>query len=105
MADLCACFQHAVVHALERGLQRALEMASPRPRSLLAGGGVIRNAAVRDMLQRFASAQGLSLHLAAPRHCTDNAAMIGALAALRLAAGERDSLALPAEPQSSLAHA
>ena len=105
VADLCAGFQHAVVQALQRGLERALEGSETRPKSLLAGGGVIRNVAMRAMLERFASSNGLSLHLAAARHCTDNAAMIGALAALRMAAGESDPLDLPAEPQSSLAHA
>jgi N6-L-threonylcarbamoyladenine synthase len=102
-ADLCASFQRAVVRALEAGLARALE-AHPA-KALLAGGGVIRNAAVRAMLERFAKERDLALHLSHPRHCTDNAAMIGALAALRLAAGEHDSLGLPAEPQSALAHA
>jgi N6-L-threonylcarbamoyladenine synthase len=101
VADLCASFQAAVVRALEKGLERALE-AHPAS-TLLAGGGVIRNGAVRAMLERLAARRGLTLHLAAARHCTDNAAMIGALAALRLAAGESDPLSLPAEPLSSLA--
>ena len=103
IADLCASFQRAVAKALEAGLARALE-ANPAT-ALLAGGGVIRNGAVRAMLERFARERGLALHLSHPRHCTDNAAMIGALAALRLMAGERDPLGLPAEPQSALTHA
>ena len=103
VADLCASFQRAVVEALEKGLARALD-AHPAA-SLLAGGGVIRNGAVRAMLERFAGERGIALHLSHPRHCTDNAAMIGALAALRLAAGEHDPLDLPAEPLSQIAHA
>jgi N6-L-threonylcarbamoyladenine synthase len=101
VANLCASFQAAVVRALEKGLERALD-AHPAP-TLLAGGGVIRNGAVRAMLERLAARRGLSLHLSAPRHCTDNAAMIGALAALRLQAGESDPLWLPAEPLSVIA--
>jgi N6-L-threonylcarbamoyladenine synthase len=100
VANLCASFQAAVVRALEDGLERALD-AHPAT-TLLAGGGVIRNNAVRTMLERLAERRGILLHLAAPRHCTDNAAMIGALAALRLAAGESDPLSLPAEPLSSI---
>ena len=103
VAGLCASFQRAVVEALEKGLSRALD-AHPAA-TLLAGGGVIRNGAVRAMLERFARERGIALHLSHPRHCTDNAAMIGALAALRLAAGERDPLGLPAEPLSQIAHA
>jgi N6-L-threonylcarbamoyladenine synthase len=100
VANLCASFQTAVVRALEKGLERALD-AHPAA-TLLAGGGVIRNGAVRAMLERLADRRGIALHLAAARHCTDNAAMIGALAALRLAAGESDPLSLPAEPLSSI---
>jgi len=100
LADLAAGFQRAVVRALERRLRTAVERQAPR--SLLAGGGVVRNAAVRAMLQDLANAAGIALHLAHPRHCTDNAAMIGALAALRLGAGERDPLWTPCEPLSAL---
>ena len=102
-ADLCAAFQRAVVRALERGVRGAIDRMQPR--SLLAGGGVIRNGAVRAMLEHVASASGLPLHLAAPAHCTDNAAMIGALALLRLQAGQRDGLELASEPQSLLSRA
>lgn len=103
VADLAASFQRAVVRALENGLRRAFE-ARPAS-SLIAGGGVVRNEAVRAMLARVAADHGAVLHLAQPRHYTDNAAMIGALAALRLAAGERDDLSLAAEPFSLLSRA
>ena len=103
MADLAASFQRAVVRALETGLRRALE-TNPSA-SLIAGGGVVRNQAVRDMLAKVASDHGATLHLAQAQHCTDNAAMIGALAALRLAAGEHDDLSLSAEPFSLLSRA
>ena len=99
-ADLCASFQRAVTRALERGVRSAVERL--RPGSLLAGGGVVRNGSVRSMLERVAADAGIPLHLAAPAHCTDNAAMIGALAALRLRAGESDPLSIASEPQSLL---
>jgi N6-L-threonylcarbamoyladenine synthase len=102
-ADLCAAFQRAVIQALERGVRGAIDRIGPR--SLLAGGGVIRNGAVRAMLERVASDAGIQLHLAAPAHCTDNAAMIGALALLRLQAGQHDGLDLASEPQSLLSRA
>ncbi len=102
-ANLAAGFQRAVVRALERRLRNALTRHAPR--SLLAGGGVVRNAAVRTMLQELATFAGIPLHLAHPRHCTDNAAMIGALGALRLRAGARDPLSTPCEPLSALGSA
>ncbi len=102
-ADLCAAFQRAVVRALERGVRGAVERLQPR--ALLAGGGVIRNGAVRAMLERVAAEHGTSLHLSAPAHCTDNAAMIGALALLRLQAGHADPLGLASEPLSQIARA
>ncbi len=103
VADLAASFQRAVVRALEAGLRRAFE-TNPSA-SLIAGGGVVRNQAVRAMLAKVASDHGATLHLAQAQHCTDNAAMIGALAALRLAAGEHDALSLSAEPFSLLSRA
>ena len=100
VADLAAGFQRAIVRALERRLRTAADRHTPR--SLLAGGGVVRNAAVRSMLREVATSAGIALHLAHPRHCTDNASMIGALAALRLRAGHRDPLSMPCEPLSAL---
>lgn len=102
-ADLCAAFQRAVVRSLERGVRSAVDRL--RPRSLLAGGGVIRNGAVRAMLEQVAADSQVPLHLSAPAHCTDNAAMIGALAALRLQAGQADPLELASEPLSLIARA
>jgi N6-L-threonylcarbamoyladenine synthase len=102
-ADLCASFQFAVVRALERSVRGAVERVQPR--SLLAGGGVIRNGAVRAMLGLVAAESGIPLHLSAPEHCTDNAAMIGALACLRLQAGHADPLDLASEPLSLIARA
>ncbi len=100
-ADLAASFQRAIVHALEVGLQRTIPKFQAK--SLLAGGGVIRNNQVRAMLLRVADQHLIALHLAEPHHCTDNAAMIGALAALRFAEGHSDPLSLSAEPLSLLA--
>ncbi|MCE9620284.1 MAG: tRNA (adenosine(37)-N6)-threonylcarbamoyltransferase complex transferase subunit TsaD [Planctomycetes bacterium] len=99
-ADLAASFQRGVVQGLEKCLRSAWE-AHPA-RSICAGGGVIRNESVRTMLQDFALREKVPLFLSPKEYCTDNAVMIGGLALLRLAAGERDDLSLAAEPLSRL---
>lgn len=92
-ADLAASFQRAAIAALRRNLRRTVEQV-PDARSLLVGGGVVANTAVRGMLAEVASAADLELVIPATRWCQDNGAMIAALGALRLAAGRTDDLSL-----------
>ncbi len=99
-ADLAASFQRGVVRGLEKSLRAAWQTHPCL--SLCAGGGVIRNESVRDMLQAFAHTMNVPLFLSPKEFCTDNAVMIGGLALLRLAAGEHDDLSLAAEPLSQL---
>jgi N6-L-threonylcarbamoyladenine synthase len=82
-ADLAAAYQRAIVEALVRRVERALERTG-RTR-LALGGGVAANAALRARLGDL----GVELFLPAPELCTDNAAMIAA------AALERPPLAYP----------
>lgn len=102
-ADLAAGFERAIVETirikLERALRRLAEEGRPA-RSLVAGGGVVANESMRSMLGEVAADANLEQRLPHPRHCVDNAAMIAAAASVRLAAGESDSLATPAEPLS-----
>lgn len=83
-------FQDAVVHQL---LDRIRHYAKERkPRSLLLGGGVACNSALRAACAKFGEKAGLAVAFPSPRYSTDNAAMI-ALAGLRhFAAGRRDPL-------------
>jgi N6-L-threonylcarbamoyladenine synthase len=74
--DLVASFQRAVVTALLRGLERAVQ--ERRPRSLLLTGGVAANSLLRAEAARTAQALGLPLFVPPVALSTDNAAMIGA---------------------------
>jgi N6-L-threonylcarbamoyladenine synthase len=98
--DLVASFQRAVVTAL---LQRFRSQAQRRrPRSLLVTGGVAANTLLRGEAARLAGELGLPLHVPPIALSTDNAAMIGAAAFLRLARGERAGWDLNADPRLPL---
>jgi len=72
-------------------------------RSIVLGGGVAANAALRSRLLGEAEALGIPVVIPRPGLCTDNGAMIGAAAARRFAAGERAGLDLDARPSLPLA--
>jgi N6-L-threonylcarbamoyladenine synthase len=73
-ADLAASYERAIVEALARRTERALERTGLR--RLALGGGVAANGPLRERLA------GLGVELCAPppQLCTDNAAMIAAVA-------------------------
>lgn len=97
-ADLCASFQESVCESLVNRMDRAAEIqlnstAEPIQHWVLTGG-VAANSRLRFLAQK--SADRLGLHLIVPpnRYCTDNAAMIGYVGAVRLMRGERSPMDL-----------
>ena len=87
VAELSWGFQDAVVDVLVTKTIRAAEETGAR--SIVLGGGVAANGALRTRLAGEAEARGLPLIVPRPALCTDNGAMIGAAGARRFAAGER----------------
>jgi N6-L-threonylcarbamoyladenine synthase len=85
VADVAASFQRAVVEVLVRKAVRAARARSLKVISL--AGGVACNGALRAALEKECAQNGLVLAAAPPILCTDNAAMIAAVAALKEAAG------------------
>lgn len=80
LSDLCASIQAAIVDVL---VTKTLRAATRLGVSLVtASGGVTCNRALRRQLQDACNRHGLQLRLADPTYCTDNAAMVGALAEL-----------------------
>jgi N6-L-threonylcarbamoyladenine synthase len=70
-------------------------------RSLLICGGVARNKRLRTEFERRSRAANLGSYIPSPKLCTDNAAMVGALALARIKSGEKmkSSLDLDAYPR------
>ena len=100
-AELAWGFQDAVVDVLITKAARAARDGGAR--SIVLGGGVAANTALRARLMAEADALGIPLIVPRPALCTDNGAMIGAAGARRFAAGERARLDLDARPSLPLA--
>jgi N6-L-threonylcarbamoyladenine synthase len=87
--DLCASVQAAIVEVLVTKTIRAARRLGVG--CVTASGGVACNRALRAGLFSACQREGVSLHLAQPALCTDNAAMIGILAERKLQLGKESS--------------
>lgn len=103
VADVCRSFEDAVVEVLVGKTARAFEACTPHPRSLLVGGGVVANAALRARLMA-AFGDSLDVRLPPLAWTTDNAAMIAAAGAARLArvGAVKNLFAVDADPNHRL---
>lgn len=98
IADIAASFQAAVVEPLVVKAIAAADRVGVR--EVVVGGGVAANSSLRESLAVACRAAGLRLHLTPMKYCTDNAAMIAALAYHQLRAGRVGTLNI--EPRSGL---
>ena len=89
-ADLAASFQHSIVEALARRVERGLRETGLE--RLAIGGGVAANAPLRERLESL----GVGLRVPPIELCTDNAAMIGSAARFIEPLSFADALALDA---------
>jgi len=101
VADLCASFEAAVADCVRDRVVRAMSIMDLQPladseprdhRHLVVAGGVAANLRLRAGLQNLCTERGYTFHAPPLTLCSDNAAMIAWVGALRFARGETDPL-------------
>ncbi len=100
VGDVAASFQAAIVDVLVDKLVEAARETGIG--TVVAGGGVAANSALRGRLLDLAVAGDLRVVLPRIDLCTDNAAMVGAVAAYRLASDGPTPLDAPVVPNLRL---
>ncbi len=103
-ADAARAFEDAAVDTLVIKCERAIEATGTG--TLVVAGGVGANRQLRARMLAMGERRGVRVVYPRVEYCTDNAAMIALLGELRLAAGERDDLAIRARarwPMTELA--
>jgi len=89
IADVAASFREAVIDVLtSKAIAACKDYGVPR---LLLGGGVVANARLREVAQQRADSAGVELRIPAFSLCTDNGAMIAALASELIMEGAEPS--------------
>lgn len=84
--DIIASYQEAVTDALTTRMQRALKKY--RCASFACAGGVSLNGPLRAKMTALSKKTGIPLKLSGPKLCTDNAAMIAGVAAIKVMTGQ-----------------
>jgi len=104
LEDLAASFEHVVADVLvERSIRCAMENGL---KTLVMVGGVAANKRLRAMMSHATSVAGIDIHMAPKAYCTDNAAMIGTAALMRLESeGSSSSIQLGVSPRWPLEQA
>ena len=99
IADIAASFQAAVVDVLIKKTQRAAKKISAK--TILLGGGVAANSALRAALQQMCDDMKppTKLLVAPKQYCTDNAVMVASLAYYKFKTGLFADLTL--EPKAN----
>jgi N6-L-threonylcarbamoyladenine synthase len=92
LPDFLASFEAGVVRALLEKVAEAVDRF--RPVSLILCGGVARNKRLRAGFAELARESGLGAFIPSPQFCTDNAAMVGALAREKMRGKKRPPLSL-----------
>ena len=98
IADIAASFQAAVIDVLVAKCKRAADKINAK--TVLLGGGVAANSALRDGLTQMCQNENLKLLIAPKKLCTDNAVMVASLAYHKFKDGIFADLTLEAKARS-----
>ncbi len=107
MADAAFALQFRISEILERNLRSAIERFmgdfhnDNLAKAIVFAGGVSANSFIRSRLEQLCGEYSLQLLTAPPILCTDNGAMVAALAHELFKSGKRDNLALDASSIST----
>jgi N6-L-threonylcarbamoyladenine synthase len=96
-ADIAHAFQEAVVQTMAIKCRRA--MAETGYKTLIMAGGVSANTRLRELLEHELAKVSAKVYYARHEFCTDNGAMIAYAGAVRLNAGQSQSLAVNVFPR------
>ena len=91
---LAAKFQNTVLMEITEHVRNALEIFPVK--SLVLGGGVACNMALREALKKEVGSFGVELRVPPPKYCSDNGAMIAGLGAYQLSQGKTASFSATA---------
>jgi N6-L-threonylcarbamoyladenine synthase len=94
IADIAASFQAALVETLTLKIRRAAKRIAAR--SIIIGGGVAANSALRSAVTELGRKLRLAVRLPAMKYCMDNAAMTAGLGYHLLQSGQTAGLDLEA---------
>lgn len=94
IADIAASFQDCVVRVLTKKTKLAAEKT--KAKSILLGGGVAANTALRKSFENMCNKGNFALYIAEKKLCTDNGVMIAALGWHKYKAGILADLSLEA---------
>lgn len=100
VADIAVAFETAAVDALSIKCARALQQENIN--CLVASGGVAANKRLRATLAEMVKRIEGRVYFPRMEFCTDNGAMIALAGAIRLAAGEYNSLSVNVRPRWSI---
>jgi N6-L-threonylcarbamoyladenine synthase len=100
LADVCASVQEAILEVLVEKLVLAARQCGEK--LVTVSGGVSCNRGLRDKLATRCQREGLTLLLARPELCTDNAGMIAYAAMQRFKLGQSSPLTADVDPNLPL---